>query len=121
MHAFRSERGEGRFGTLIGLSVLALTIYLGFKIIPAMINVYTFRDYLEEQARFAALSKRDEEIKQRILRKARELDLPVGTKNLTLNRNEAYFDVRVRYVIQIVTPFYTYDWKLDESVRAPLF
>lgn len=121
MRAFRSERGEGRFGTLIGMSILALTIYLGFKVIPEMISVYTFRDYLDEQARFAALSRHDEEIRKRILKKARELDLPVGSKNLTLTRNESYFDIRVRYVIPIVTPFYTYDWKLDESVRAQLF
>jgi len=121
MHDLRSERGEGRFGTLVGLSVLALTVYLGFKVIPEMINVYTFRDYLDEQARFAALSRRDEEIKRRILRKAQELDLPIGGKNVILNRSESYFDIRVKYVVPIVTPFYTYDWKLEESVRAPLF
>ena len=121
MRALRSEKGEGRFGTLVGLSVLALTVYLGFKVIPEMINIYTFRDYLDEQARFAALSRHDEEIKKRILRKAQELDLPVGGKNVTLNRSESYFDIHVRYVVPIVTPFYTYDWKLDESVRAPLF
>lgn len=121
MRTVRSERGEGRFGALLGLAVLALTVYLGFKIIPQMINVYTFRDFVEEQARFAALSRRDEDIRKRILRRAQELDLPVTGKSLTLSRNESYFDVRVRYVIPIVTPFYTYNWQLDESVRAPLF
>jgi hypothetical protein len=39
-----SERGEGRLGTLFGLSVLVLTIYLGFKIVPVMVNAYAFRD-----------------------------------------------------------------------------
>ena len=36
----RGERGEGRMGTLFGICILGLTIYLGFKVIPVMINAY---------------------------------------------------------------------------------
>ena len=121
MRSRRSERGEGRFGTLVGLAVLAIAVYLGFKVIPVMINVYTFRDFLEEQARFAALTRRDEDIRLRVLRKAEELDLPVGSRNVVVNRGMTHFDLRVRYTIPIATPVYTYNWALDESVRAPLF
>ncbi len=118
----RGEAGEGRFGTLIALLVLGVGIYLGVKIVPVMINAYTFRDFLDEQARFAALPHHDDDmVKNSILRKAKELDLPVGAKNLLVNRTSSHIDIRARYTVPIVTPVYTYNWDFDESLSLPLF
>jgi hypothetical protein len=115
------ERGEGRAGTLIGLTVLAMTIYLGVKVVPVLVNGYAFRDYLEEEARFAALRSKDEDVKTRILRKAQELDLPVAARNVLINRTTTYIDIKVKYVVEIATPVYTYPMNFDEAVRSPLF
>lgn len=117
----RAEKGEGRFGTLVGITVLALTIYLGVKIVPVLINGYTFRDYLEEEARFAALRNRDEEVKNRVLRKANDLELPIGAKDIVIVRSTTHFDIKVKYIVPIETPVYTYNWSFDEAVRSPLF
>lgn len=117
----RSERGEGRFGTVVGLCVLLLTIYLGFKVLPVMVNAYSFRDFIEQEARFAALKKADEEVAKRVLRKAQELELPVGPKDILLNRTNTHFDIKVKYTVPIKTPVYTYQWVFDEKSRAPLF
>jgi hypothetical protein len=121
MQRRRAERGEGRFGTLVGIIVLALTIYLGVKIVPVLINGYTFRDFLEEEARFAALRNRDDEVKTRVLRKAQELELPVGAKDIVIVRSTTHFDIKVKYVVPIETPVITYDWSFDEAARSPLF
>ena len=117
----RSERGEGRLGTLIGLVVLALTIYLGYKVIPVMVNAYAFRDYIEQETRFAALRNRDEEVVKRVLRKAQELELPVTAKGIRVNRTTSRFDIVVKYTIPIETPVYVYNWMFDERFSAPLF
>ena len=117
----KSERGEGRLGTLVGLCVLGLSIYLGCKVIPVMINAYAFRDFIEQETRFAALQKKDEEVVKRVLRKAQELELPVQGKNVRVSRSTSHFDISVRYTVPIVTPVYTYDWAFDEQFRAPLF
>lgn len=118
----RNERGEGRLGTLIGIIVLAMFIYLGVKIVPILISVYEFRDSIEEQARFAALPRHDdEEVKRSILRKAHELELPVGAKDVRVNRSSTRIDITVKYTVPIETPLYTYKWSLDESLSAPLF
>lgn len=119
--SFRNERGEGRFGTMIGLLVLALTIYLGFKVIPVMVRGYEFRDFLEEQARFAALRRDDDDVREAVIRKARELELPVQGKDIQLRRTSNRFDISVRYTVPIETPVYTYDWVFDEKEGAPLF
>ncbi|OLD65386.1 MAG: hypothetical protein DMF52_08355 [Acidobacteria bacterium] len=118
----RDERGEGKLGTLVGILVLAMFIYLGVKIVPILINIYEFRDSIEEQARFAALPRHDdEEVKRSILRKAQELQLPVGSKDVVVNRSSSRIDIRVKYTVPIETPIYTYKWSLDESLTAPLF
>jgi len=115
------ERGEGRLGTLVGLAVLALTIYLAYKVIPVMVNAYAFRDYIEQETRFAALRNRDEEVIKRVLRKAQELELPVTNKSIRVNRTQSRFDIAVKYTIPIETPVYVYNWMFDERFSAPLF
>jgi hypothetical protein len=118
----RDERGEGRLGTLFGILVLAMFIYLGVKVVPLLVSVYEFRDSIEEQARFAALPRHDdEEVKRSILRKARELELPVGAKDVSVYRTSTRIDIKVKYTVPIETPVYTYKWALDESLSAPLF
>ena len=115
------ERGEGRLGTVFGLMVLAVTVYLGFKVLPVMVNAYAFRDYIETETRFAALRNKDEEVIKRVVRKAEELDLPITTKNITVNRSQSHFDIKVDYTVPIETPVYTYNWAFNEEYRAPLF
>jgi len=117
----RSERGEGRFGTLVGLCVLLLTIYLGFKVVPVMVNAYSFRDFIEQEARFAALKKADDEVSKRVLRKAQELELPISPKDILVQRSNTHMDIKVKYTVPIETPVYTYQWVFDEKSRAPLF
>ena len=116
-----SERGEGRFGTMVGLCVLLLAIYLGFKVVPVMVNAYAFRDYLEQEARFAGLKKADDEVSKRVLHKAQELELPIGPQDIRVNRTPTHFDIAVKYTVPIQTPVYTYQWVFDEKSRAPLF
>jgi len=117
----RSERGEGQFGTVVGLCVLLIAIYLGFKIIPVMVDAYSFRDFIEQEARFAALKKKDDTVRDRVLRKAQELELPVNAKSIEISRSATHFDIKVKYTVPIETPIYTYDWVFDEKSRAPLF
>jgi hypothetical protein len=121
MRRAQSERGEGRFGTLFALTLLAVMIYLGVKVVPVMINTYAFKDFIEEEARFAAVRRDDDEIRTRVWQKARELDLPIELKQILTERSNTRFDIAVRYSIPIVTPVYTYVWELDEKVSSPLF
>jgi hypothetical protein len=115
------ERGEGNFGTLVAIVIVALAAYAGVKTIPVMIDGYAFRDYLEEEARFAALRNKDEEVRTRVLRKAQELELPIGARNIAVTRGSTRFDIKVKYTVPIETPFYTYNWVFDEAISAPLF
>ena len=47
MRKMANERGEGRVGTIFALTLLAVFIYLGVKVVPVMINTYAFKDFIE--------------------------------------------------------------------------
>lgn len=121
MKRFGGERGEGRMGTLFALALVATMIYLGFKVVPVMINSYSFKDFIEEEARFAAVRRDDDEIRLRVYNKARELELPITKEMIHTERTNARFDIMVSYTVPIVTPVFTYQYKRDEKVSSPLF
>ena len=118
-----SERGSASaiLRTFMALLVVLLGICMGVKCVPVMINAYAFRDFLEEEARYAPMRKSDDEAKARILRKARELELPVSAKAIQYEKTSSRIDIKVKYTIPIETPVYTYQWNFDESVDLPIF
>lgn len=121
MAHFRNQKGEGRLGTLFALVLLAVLIYLGVKIVPIMVNTYALKDFMEEEARFAAVRKNDNVIRDRVFNKAVELDLPLDKKAIVTRRTKARFDIHVSYAVPIETPVYTYVWQLEEKATSPLF
>lgn len=117
----RGERGEGRFGTMVALLIVLVGIYLGVKCVPVMISVYAFRDYLEEEARYSSMRKSDDEARARILRKAKELDLPVNAKAIDYSKTSSRIEIKVTYAVPIETPVYTYHWRVEEAIDLPVF
>jgi len=116
-----SERGEGRGGTMFALLIVALAIYSGVKTVPVLIDNYTLRDFLESEARFAALRKQDEDVKDRVLKKALDMELPIAARDILVSRSGGRFNIRVRYTVPIETPFRVFNWDFDETASAPLF
>jgi len=121
MNARTKERGEGRIGLLIALALLGMGIFFGAKIIPVRVNAYEFRDFIQEECRFAATRNHDEEIYKRIFAKAKELRLPLEKKNLTLERTMREMIITAKYEQTIDLKVTKYVYKFDHEERAPLF
>ncbi len=117
----KSERGDGRIGFLISLALLGIGVFLGVKIIPVRINAYEFRDFIQEECRFAATRNHDDEIFKRIMAKAQDLRLPLDKKNLHMERtmHEMVISAKYEQVIDLKVTQYVY--KFDHEERAPLF
>ena len=115
------ERGEGKVGLLIAIAVVAVGIFLGMKFIPVRVAAYELRDFVEEECRFAAVRKGDDEVRKRIMNKAEELDIPLEPKNLVLRRTRSEMIITASYTkdIDLKVPTYVYEFDIEE--RAPLF
>jgi hypothetical protein len=116
-----SERGDGRIGFLISLALLGAGVFVGVKIIPVRVNAYEFRDFIQEECRFAATRNHDEEIYKRIFDKAKDLRLPLDKKNLHMERTTHEMVISATYEQTIDLKFTKYVFKFDHEERAPLF
>ena len=115
------ERGEGRIGALIALALVGIAIFLGVKIIPVRVASYEFRDFVEQECRYAAVRKHDEQVRKRILEKAEELEIPLDPKLLTLKRTRSEMIITASFERPIDLKVYTYVYKYEVNERAPLF
>jgi hypothetical protein len=116
-----AERGDGRIGFLISLAVLGIGIFLGAKIIPVRVSAYEFRDFIQEECRFAATRNNDKEILKRVFDKAKDLRLPLEKKNLHMERTTHEMIISAKYEQTIDLKVTKYVYKFDHEERAPLF
>ncbi len=116
-----SERGQGRIGTVIALALLGVGVYVGAKIIPVRIAAFEFKDFVDQECRYAAVKGSDEEIARRIMEKAKELEIPLGRKDLHVTRTRSEMIVSYSYVQPIDFKVTTYNYRFEHKYRAPLF
>ena len=115
------EWGEGRASTLFAVAIIGIVIYMGIKYVPVMISTYTFRDSLEEEARYAAIRKGNEEVFVRVMDKARDLEIPLKRSDLNVSRSRHEITISAKYTVPVETLFFTHQWKFEEEASAPLF
>jgi len=86
----RSEVGEGRIGSLIGLVLMFAVVYAGWQLIPVFYNNYNLGDKVTELARAPKYSHPDDRITQEIIKAAQEnhLEMYVNEKTCKINTLE---------------------------------
>jgi hypothetical protein len=120
MRLRRRERGEGQLGCLVGLIVLAIAIFLAWKMIPAKVRAAELRGLVVDEAKSAG-THNDGKIRDFILNKARENNLPVTEENIKISRAHGEITVDVEYVIPIEFPGFTYQWRQHHHAQNPIF
>ena len=115
------QRGEGKIGFLIAIIVIGIAVFLGAKIIPVRVTAYEFRDVLREETRYAAVRHNDEAVVKRIMKKAKELEVPLSPKNLRVHRTTGEMIVSASYEQTIDLKVTKYVYKFSATERAPLF
>ena len=116
-----SERGEGRVGFLIGLVVLIACAYAAYVLVPIKVRTYEFLDEMRKEARFGAISRRDDKVHDRLIRKAKALGIPLDPKDLKIERRSGNYVITAHYEIPIDLKLYKSDWQFDPEASAPIF
>jgi hypothetical protein len=117
----RSERGEGKVGLLIALALLGSVIFIAVKVVPIRVNAYELKDFIKEEVRGASLRRDDKAIADRIMKKAKELEVPLERKNLKVNRSNSEMMISASFQQTIDLKVYKYVFRFNETERAPLF
>jgi predicted membrane protein len=116
----RRERGEGQLGCLFGLIILAIAVFVAYKMIPVKVKAAELRQEVVDEAK-AAGTHNDERIRANILAKAQENKLPVNEEDIQIVRAHSEITVDVVYTIPIEFPGFTYKWQQHHHAQNPIF
>ena len=114
------ERGEVRVGTIVWILVFVVVAIVCKEAIPVKIRSSQFQDYMVETAKFASHLSNDK-LEKEILRKARDLDIPVNAKSVEVRKSNGRIRIRAEYTIPLEFPGYTYNWKFEHDINRPVF
>lgn len=116
-----SERGEGKVGLIIALVILVTGIWTGYVLIPIKVKTYEFYDAMRQEARFGAVNRKDDVVHDRLMKKAKLLQIPLDAKNLEVRRDGGTYIITAEYDIPVDLGYYKTDWEFRERATAPIF
>lgn len=87
MQILLNEKGASKFKVYIFLIFLFLVIHVGIKVVPMYMDFERMKDEMSMKAGLAQFLK-DEEIRDDLVRKAKDLDLPLTAESFVLKRDE---------------------------------
>src|SRR5262245_9534944 len=116
----RSERGEGQAGCLIGLIILAVAVFIAWKMIPVKVKAAELRQVVVDEAK-AAGTHDDAKILGAIMAKVHDNGLPVTPEDVKISRAHGEITIDVEYDVPIDFPGFTYKWHLHHYANNPIF
>lgn len=113
-------KGEGRLGCILWLAVAGMVAMIAIKAVPVKLTDVEFGDYLEEQAQFSGRSSGDT-IRKRVLKKAKELGIPLQAKALKVEKSNSRVKIACSYTVTLDFGFYEYNWVMSHAIDRPVF
>ena len=112
MSTLSKDSGMVSFKVMFVLLVIFIVIHIGVKLVPMYIDAEGIKDEMVGKARFAQLFT-DDEIITGLVRKAKEIGLPLGPDDFKLLRDpearhmkiSTAWDVEVHFFFDIYPPY----------------
>ena len=114
------ERGEGKLSFILWMVVLGLIAVAGWEAVPARVRIAKFEDFLISTAE-NAWRVPEAKLKERVLNKAAELELPITKDDVSVNVARGRIKILVEYTLPLELPFYTYEWHRTHDVDRPVY
>ena len=101
---------SARLRQAAGVLVLAILVYLGVKLVPIYLHDQELQRFVADVARRpAARAASDDVLRSWVLAKAADLELPVTSNNIRIQRAPGTVHLDVRYIVHVDLPLYTVD------------
>jgi hypothetical protein len=117
-----SDTGSGGVKLVFTLLVLGAIGYAAVKIVPVYVNNYELEDFIRQQTPFWLMQQIPMEVvRNKILDKAKDLELPVTPKQVKIEANASKVTVDIDYTVPIDLKVYTLQLHFSPSSenRAP--
>ena len=118
-HGFKSgEEGKGALGCIFALFLMAVVLFLAFKLGPPYFNHYEYKGEMKQAiSRFGARSIPDENIKRELVSTAAKNNIPLNNENIQIRRFAGRINIDVEYIIPVDLLIMKYNlrFKIEES------
>ena len=103
---------------LAGILVFVIAAYAAFQFLPPYFNKYQFSDDVNQIARFSGpTTKSEEQIRDEVMKKAREYDLPLKAEAVMVSRDGQKVTISAHYQ-QVVSLVGGKEVPLDFQVQS---
>jgi hypothetical protein len=103
---------------LFGIAVVVAAFYVAWMVLPPYFVSYQFQDAIESEAKIDSYSTKPEsEIQEIVLKKARELDLPINSEDIHVTRTGNEVAIWADYTVHVDLPLYPMDLKFAPSTK----
>ncbi len=106
---------------LLGLGLLVAAVYVAYELIPPYFHNYQFQDVLESEARlnsYSSLRKTEDEIREGIVTKARDLDIILQPEQVTVTRAGTEWVISADYTVHVDLALHPVDLEFHPSSRG---
>ena len=102
--------------------VAAIVVLLGITYVPIYVNAYQFNDAVRQVPKFSGTGGRSPRVmKEAILTKAEEFDIPVTSDGVTVTRDGVALTVEINYKVPVDLRFYQHELSFDSRLTGETF
>jgi hypothetical protein len=106
------ERGAGHFKAILITLILASLVYVGFKVVPFLINEYQFQDGIQDIARYASAMRQDvAKVRVAVLKEAEKDEIPITSEDIKIEGTGGNFRISADY--SVIVDLKVYQWTLN--------
>ena len=119
-----NEKGLSMIALVFWVLVIYVIIHTGLKLVPMYLDFTKMKDEMSNKASVAFVVK-DEEIIKDLVNKAKELGLPLGPDNFTLQRDDEHhqmtistmWDVDVHFLLDVYVRSFHFEPIVTEDTQ----
>jgi len=106
------EKGAGHLKAIVFTLIMAWCVFVGFKVVPAMVNEYEFQDGIQDIARYAAAMRQDVgKVREAVLKEAQKDEVPITAEDVKIEGGGGNYQISADY--SVIVDLKVYQWTLN--------
>lgn len=107
---------------LLGLLVLSALIFAATQYVPAYFAAFQFNDFVRQEVKYAGTQRKTAQVlRDDIVRKAKELSIPITARDIRITRRGPAFTLELDYSWPIDLRVYRHELTFHTSESGELF